>query len=60
MKTAAVIYDRMNVVTRVEERPTAPRALAAGEFYTRNNPGSWYKLVQGNEEIEMYKGLINA
>lgn len=55
---AAVIYDRFNVITRVEERPTAERAMKAGEFWTRMS--GWYQIVSGEESIEMYKAMINA
>lgn len=54
---AAVIYDRFNVVVRVEERPSEPRAVKAGEFFTRL--GGWYQVVRGRDDIEMYKGLLN-
>lgn len=57
-KYAAVIYDHHNIVTRVEERPTEDRANRDGQFWTRMT--GWYKVVEGEEEIEMYKGLINA
>ena len=58
MKYAAVIYDQWNVVTRVEERPSEERARKAGMFLTRQ--GGWFKVVSGADEIDMYKGLINA
>ncbi len=56
---AAVIYDRFNVIIRVEERPDEKRARRAGDFYTRM-PGYWYRLAHGRESIEMYKAMINA
>lgn len=56
-KFAAVIYDSHNVITRVEERPTSERATRAGEFYTRAN--GWYKVISGEDDIELYKALIN-
>lgn len=55
---AAVIYDRFNVIIRVEERPTAERAMRAGEFWTRIS--GWYQIAEGRESIEMYKAMINA
>lgn len=54
---AAVIYNRMNIIVRVEERPTMERAEMAGEFWTKF--GGWYKVVSGRESIEMYKAMIN-
>lgn len=54
---AAVIYDRFNVIVKVEERPTAERAMKAGEFWTRVS--GWYKIVSGADDIEMYKAMIN-
>ena len=47
---AAVIYDRFNVITRVEERPTAERAMKAGEFWTRVSGGDKFgiKLARNN------------
>lgn len=56
-KFAAVIYDRMNVITRVEERPSEERANKAGRFWTRVS--GWYKVVTGSDEIDMYKAMIN-
>lgn len=58
MKYAAVIYDPMNIIVRVEERPDEKRARKAGEFFTRR-PGYWYKVVSGHEIIGMYKAMIN-
>ena len=55
---AAVIYDPMNIVTRVEERPTRERAEKAGNFFTRR-AGWWYQIVEGREDIEMSKATIN-
>ena len=60
MKYAAVIYDPMNIIVRVEERPTHERATKAGRFFTRNRRGWWYHVAQGEEEIELSKALINA
>lgn len=54
---AAVIYNRMNIIVRVEERPTMERAKKAGEFWAKF--GGWYKVVSGRESIEMYKAMIN-
>ena len=54
---AAVIYDRFNVIVKVEERPTAVRAMKAGEFWTRVS--GWYQIVSGEDNIEMYKAMIN-
>ena len=59
MRYAAVIHDRMNVVVRVEERPTEERAEKAGQFWTSRNRGWWY-LIATNYDIDMYKELINA
>lgn len=53
----AVIYDKFNIVTRVEGRPSAARADQAGRFFTRF--GGWYKVV-GEEDADLYKSLINA
>jgi hypothetical protein len=59
-KYAAVIYDRFNVVTRVEERPTRERAMKAGAFFTVGRKGWWWIIAEEEEEIEMYKAMINA
>ena len=56
-KFAAIIYDKMNIIVRVEERPTRERAEMAGRFFTRRT--GWYKIAQGAEDIEMYKAIIN-
>lgn len=56
---AAVIYDPMNIVVRVEERPTRERAEKAGKFYTKR-AGWWYLIVSDWHDIELYKALINA
>lgn len=56
---AAVIYDAMNIVTRVEERTTRERAEKAGKFYTKQ-AGWWYLIVSDWHDIELYKALINA
>lgn len=58
-KYAAVIYDPMNIIVRVEERPDEKRARKAGDFYTKK-PGYWYWIAKGRESIEMYKAMINA
>lgn len=55
---AAVIYDPMNIIVRVEERPSEKSARRAGDFYT-SEPGYWYWLAYGRESIEMYKAMIN-
>ena len=60
MEYAAVIYDAMNVIVRVEERPDERRARKAGEFYTKRRPGWWYTVAEGEDVIDMFKGLINA
>ena len=60
MEYAAVIYDAMNVIVRVEERLDERRARKAGEFYTKRRLGWWYKIVNGPDAIEMYKAMINA
>lgn len=57
MKYAAVIYDPMNIIVRVEERPTEDRAIKAGEFFAKR--GYWY-LIASERDIEMYKAMINA
>lgn len=54
---AAVIYDRMNIIVRVEERLSAAAAWRAGNFWTKF--GGWFKVVEGREEIDMYKAMIN-
>ena len=59
MEFAAVIYDPMNIVTRVEERPTYERAEKAGNFFTKR-PGWWFQVVEGREYIEMAKATINV
>lgn len=59
MKYAAVIYDRLNIVVKVEERPSEERANKAGEFFVGRNSGWWYQVVAGEENIEMYKAMIN-
>lgn len=56
-KFAAIIRDKMNIIVRVEERPTEERARKAGEFFTKR--GGWYTIAEGAEEIEMYKTMIN-
>lgn len=55
---AAIIYDSMNVITRVEERPTKERAIRAGAFYRRL--GGWFRVTDDQEDIELSKVLINA
>lgn len=55
---AAVIYDPMNIIVRVEERPTWERAEKAGNFYTKR-AGWWFQIVEGRELIEMSKRMIN-
>lgn len=57
---AAVIYDPMNIVSRVEVRPTKERAMKAGAFFTVGRKGWWWIVAEGDEEIELYKSLINA
>lgn len=58
MKYAAVIYDRMNVIVRVEERPSRERAERAGSFWTKYT--GWFKVVEGDEDlVGMYKAMIN-
>lgn len=57
MKFAAIIYDSYNIIVRVEERPTLERAIKAGKYYTRTR--GWFQIAK-EEEIEMYKALINA
>ena len=59
MDYAAIIRDAMNVIVRVEERPTEERARKAGEFYTKGT-GWWFQIAQGRDAIEMYKAMINA
>jgi len=54
----AVIYDRMNVIVRVEERPSRERAEMAGKFWTKC--AGWFKVVEGDEDlVGMYKAMIN-
>lgn len=60
MKYAAVIRDYHNVIVRVEERPTRERALKAAHFFSERVQGGWWFLAIGEEEVEMYKSLINA
>ena len=55
---AAIIYDAMNIITRVEERPNEERATRAGSFYTRL--GGWFRVTDDPEDIELSKVLINA
>ena len=55
---AAVIYDKMNIITRVEERPTEERAEKAGAFFTRR--GGWFRVTDDQDDIELSKVLINA
>lgn len=55
---AAIIYDKMNIITRVEERPTKERAAKAGVFYT--TLGGWFRVTDDQEDIELSKALINA
>ena len=55
---AAIIYDAMNIITRVEERPNEERATSAGSFYTRL--GGWFRVTDDPEDIELSKVLINA
>ena len=57
---AAVIRDNMNVIVRVEERPTWWRARKAGEFFTKSHKGWWWTIAVDEEEIELFKSLINA
>ena len=54
---AAIIRDRMNVIIRVEERPTEQRAIKAGQFWTKR--GGWFTVAQGREVIDMFKQMIN-
>jgi len=60
MKYAAVIRDNMNIVIRVEERPTEERALKAARFFTNGRTGWWWTIAIGESEIEMFKALINV
>lgn len=55
---AAIIYDKMNIITRVEVRPTEERAKIAGEFFTRRS--GWYRITNNEDDIEISKELINA
>lgn len=57
MKYAAVIYNRKNIIVRVEERPTRERAEKAGKFWTKRE--GWYKIAEGREDIEFFKNIIN-
>lgn len=59
MKYAAVIRDNMNVIVRVEERPTEARAIMAGQFFTKNHRGWWWSIAHGEDVIEMFKSMIN-
>ena len=55
---AAIIYDKMNIITRVEVRPTEERAKGAGEFFTRRS--GWYRITNNEDDIEISKELINV
>lgn len=59
MRYAAVVRDNMNVIVRVEERPTELRAIRAGQFFTNNHPGWWWSVAHGEDIIEMFKSMIN-
>lgn len=59
MKYAAVIRDRWNIIVRVEERPSKVQANRAGEFFERRNKGWWFTVAEGEEDIELYKAMIN-
>lgn len=57
MKYAAVIYDRWNIIIMVNEMPSEERANKSGKFWTRQ--GGWYQVIEGEDNIEMYKAMIN-
>lgn len=60
MEYAAVIRDSFNIIIRVEERPTLERAVKAGNFFQKRINGSWFTIAEGNDVIDMFKGLVNS